>query len=76
VVLRIPGDWSGLVDEVAADLAPVYGDGARAVGLTAPGQTRNQARSDLGLPPLPEDAPESGDQGRPPQLPNWVVHVK
>ena len=42
--------------------SPFYGDGVRAVWLTAPDQTRNQARSNLVLPPLSEDAPESGDE--------------
>src|SRR5215831_4197111 len=45
------GDWSGLVDEVAEDLTSVYANGPRAVGLTASGQTRNQARANLDLPP-------------------------
>jgi hypothetical protein len=55
------GDWSsGLVDAVGSDLAPVYADGLRAAGFTAPGQTRNEARANLGLAPL--DDAESGDE--------------
>jgi hypothetical protein len=50
------GDWSGLVDDIAADLIPVYADGLRAVGFTAPGQSLNQARANLGLPPRPSGA--------------------
>ena len=33
------GDWSGLVDAVAVDLASVYGDGLRAVTVSAGNQT-------------------------------------
>jgi hypothetical protein len=55
------GDWSsGLVDAVSGDLASVYADGLRAVGFTAPGQTRNEARANLGLPPL-DDAESGGE---------------
>jgi hypothetical protein len=51
------GDWSsGLVDAVGSDLTPVYADGLRAAGFTAPGQTRNEARANLGLPPLDDEA--------------------
>jgi hypothetical protein len=56
------GDWSsGLVDAVSADLASVYADGLRAVGFTAPGQTRNEARANLGLPPLEQGGDEAPD---------------
>jgi hypothetical protein len=48
------GDWSAL-DDLSDDLVPVYQDGLRAVGITGNvPTTRNQARANLGLPPLSE----------------------
>jgi len=53
------GDWSGLAEDIAADLAPVYADGLRAVGFTGDvPETRNDARANLGLPPLYEGGDE------------------
>lgn len=52
------GDWSGLANDIAADLEPVYEDGLRAVGFTGTGQTRNEARANLGLPPLDDGGDE------------------
>ena len=53
------GDWSVLEDDIAADLAPVYADGLRAVGFTGDVQeTRNHARANLGLPPLEDGGDE------------------
>jgi len=53
------GDWSVLEDDIAADLAPVYADGLRNVGFTGDvPETRNDARANLGLPPLEEGGEE------------------
>jgi hypothetical protein len=53
------GDWSGLEDDIAGEVAPVYADGLRAVGFTGDVQTtRNEARANLGLPPLEEGGDE------------------
>jgi len=53
------GDWSVLEDDIAGDLAPVYADGLRNVGFTGDvPETRNDARANLGLPPLEEDGDE------------------
>jgi len=56
------GDWSVLEDDITADLAPVYADGLRNVGFTGDvPETRNDARANLGLPPLAEGGDEVPD---------------